>query len=157
MGLELMAISTYVLVGFLRGDRRSNEAALKYLLLGAFSSGIFAYGLSLFYGLTGSTSLLGIRSGLVRLAAAHQDHIDPIAVIALLTWTNSRGLEFGERAALNHHVLVLCHRGRSLLNPRPSVTPGRHGRLPCVPAPKTTASLLVACAGPLHRQAMPPK
>src|SRR5713101_7112696 len=48
MGLELMAISTYVLVGFLRGDRRSNEAALKYLLLGAFSSGIFAYGLSLF-------------------------------------------------------------------------------------------------------------
>src|ERR1700683_4975008 len=44
IGLELMAISTYVLVGFLRTDRRSNEAALKYLLLGAFSSGIFAYG-----------------------------------------------------------------------------------------------------------------
>src|ERR1700721_1341334 len=44
IGLELMAISTYVLVGFLRRDRRSNEAALKYLLLGAFSSGIFAYG-----------------------------------------------------------------------------------------------------------------
>jgi hypothetical protein len=40
-----MAISTYILVGFLRRDRRSNEAALKYLLLGAFSSGIFAYGL----------------------------------------------------------------------------------------------------------------
>jgi len=42
IGLELMAISTYVLVGFLRRDRRSNEAALKYLLLGAFSSGIFS-------------------------------------------------------------------------------------------------------------------
>src|SRR5271157_2116094 len=55
-GLELMAISTYVLVGFLRRDRRSNEAALKYLLLGAFSSGIFAYGLSLFYGISGSTN-----------------------------------------------------------------------------------------------------
>jgi NADH-quinone oxidoreductase subunit N len=57
IGLELMAISTYVLVGFLRRDRRSNEAALKYLLLGAFSSGIFAYGLSLLYGLTESTNL----------------------------------------------------------------------------------------------------
>ena len=44
-------------MGFLRRDRRSNEAALKYLLLGAFSSGIFAYGLSLLYGLTGSTNL----------------------------------------------------------------------------------------------------
>src|SRR5437660_7250009 len=60
IGLELMAISTYVLVGFLRRDRRSNEAALKYLLLGAFSSGIFAYGLSIFYGLSGSTNLHGI-------------------------------------------------------------------------------------------------
>ena len=60
IGLELMAISTYVLVGFLRRDRRSNEAALKYFLLGAFSSGIFAYGLSLFYGVTGSTNLLEI-------------------------------------------------------------------------------------------------
>ena len=64
IGLELMAISTYVLVGFLRRDKRSNEAALKYLLLGAFSSGIFAYGLSLFYGLTGSTNLASIAEGL---------------------------------------------------------------------------------------------
>src|SRR5882724_6824170 len=100
IGLELMAISTYVLVGFLRSDRRSNEAALKYLLLGAFSSGIFAYGLSLFYGLTGSTGLLGIRSGLVALAAAHQDRIDPVAVIALLT--TATGLFF-KIAAIPFH------------------------------------------------------
>ena len=66
IGLELMAISTYVLVGFLRRDRRSNEAALKYLLLGAFSSGIFAYGLSLLYGLTGSTNLAVIQGELAR-------------------------------------------------------------------------------------------
>ena len=38
IGLELMSVSTYVLVGFLRRDRRSNEASLKYMLLGAFSS-----------------------------------------------------------------------------------------------------------------------
>ncbi|HKN17768.1 MAG TPA: proton-conducting transporter membrane subunit, partial [Candidatus Sulfotelmatobacter sp.] len=77
IGLELMAISTYVLVGFLRRDRRSNEAALKYLLLGAFSSGIFAYGLSLLYGLTGSTNLGDIGQRLGRIVA--RDPHNPIA------------------------------------------------------------------------------
>src|SRR5450631_498531 len=83
IGLELMAISTYVLVGFLRRDRRSNEAALKYLLLGAFSSGIFAYGLALFYGLTGSTNLGVIQQELAR-NVLHSEY-KPVAIIALLT------------------------------------------------------------------------
>src|SRR5713226_900954 len=61
LGLETMAISFYVLVGFLRRDKRSNESALKYLLLGAFSSGILAYGLSIMYGLAGSTNLQDIQ------------------------------------------------------------------------------------------------
>jgi NADH-quinone oxidoreductase subunit N len=76
-----MAISTYVLVGFLRRDRRSNEAALKYMLLGAFSSGIFAYGLSLFYGLSGGTNLAIIA----RAVSAPQNLHNPVVVIALLT------------------------------------------------------------------------
>ncbi|MGA2965596.1 MAG: NADH-quinone oxidoreductase subunit N [Terriglobales bacterium] len=80
IGLELMAISTYVLVGFLRRDRRSNEAALKYLLLGAFSSGIFAYGLSLFYGISGSTNL-----GIIARKVSTLDPHNPIVVVALLT------------------------------------------------------------------------
>ena len=85
IGLELMAISTYVLVGFLRRDRRSNEAALKYLLLGAFSSGIFAYGLSLLYGLTGSTNLGKIAEGLQQIVATRPN--DPVVIFALLTTT----------------------------------------------------------------------
>jgi len=85
IGLELMAISTYVLVGFLRHDKRSNEASLKYLLLGAFSSGIFAYGLSLFYGITGSTNLANIAEGVQNEMTAHGGHATPLLVIALLT------------------------------------------------------------------------
>src|SRR5437660_2987794 len=85
IGLELMAISTYVLVGFLRRDKRSNEAALKYMLLGAFSSGIFAYGLSLFYGITGSTNLQVIESRLSQRLAQSGGHADPILIVAMLT------------------------------------------------------------------------
>ena len=80
IGLEVMAISTYVLVGFLRTDRRSNEAALKYLLLGAFSSGIFAYGLSLIYGLTGSTNLLVIGPRMAHDFASHGNQADPVTI-----------------------------------------------------------------------------
>src|SRR5438552_5947023 len=66
IGLELMALSIYVLVGFIKHNRKSNEAALKYFLLGAFSSSIFLYGISLIYGATGSTNL-----ALIRTAIAH--------------------------------------------------------------------------------------
>src|SRR5258706_6548113 len=99
IGLEIMAIPTYVLVGFLRRDRRSNEAALKYLLLGAFSSGIFAYGLSLLYGLTGSTNLGVIGSQLAQLLS--KDPRNPIAIVALLTTIT--GLLFKVAAVPFHH------------------------------------------------------
>ncbi len=100
IGLELMAISTYVLVGFLRRDQRSNEAALKYMLLGAFSSGIFAYGLSLLYGLTGTTNLALIGYGLSRKLAETQGHADPVMVLAVLT--TATGLLFKVAAVPFH-------------------------------------------------------
>lgn len=61
-GLELMALSVYVLSGFLRHSAKSNEAALKYFLLGAFASALLLYGTSLIYGITGTTNLRAIAS-----------------------------------------------------------------------------------------------
>lgn len=60
LGLELMALSTYVLAGFLRHETRSNEAALKYFLLGAFASAFLLYGTAMIYGLTGTTNIRAI-------------------------------------------------------------------------------------------------
>ena len=57
IGLETMAVSFYILAGFIKPNQRSNEAAVKYFLLGAFSLGILLYGMSLLYGLSGSTNL----------------------------------------------------------------------------------------------------
>jgi NADH-quinone oxidoreductase subunit N len=57
LGLELMSLALYVLVGFRRSRLESNEAALKYFLLGAFASGFLLYGIALLYGATGTTNL----------------------------------------------------------------------------------------------------
>ncbi len=67
IGLETMAISFYILVGFNKPNRRSNEAAVKYFLLGTFSLGLLLYGMSILYGLTGSTSLRTIATALAGL------------------------------------------------------------------------------------------
>src|SRR5690242_11781774 len=62
ISLELMALTFYVLVAFTKRERKSNEAAMKYFLLGAFSSGILLYGMSLIYGVAGSTNISAISS-----------------------------------------------------------------------------------------------
>jgi NAD(P)H-quinone oxidoreductase subunit 2 len=66
VSLETLSISSYLLTGYTKRDPRSNEAALKYLLIGASSSAIFLYGLSLLYGLSGGkTSLSSIAESIV--------------------------------------------------------------------------------------------
>jgi NADH-quinone oxidoreductase subunit N len=80
MALELMALCEYVLTGYLRGSRRSNEAAMKFFLLGAFSSGLLLYGMSLLYGIGGSTKLAVIAERL-----AERPSPDPLAWIAMIT------------------------------------------------------------------------
>jgi NADH-quinone oxidoreductase subunit N len=57
LGLEIMSVSLYVLTGFRKGDLKSNEAALKYFLMGAFATGFLLYGIVMMYGSVGSTNL----------------------------------------------------------------------------------------------------
>ena len=77
VGMELQALCIYVLTGFIRQERRSNEAALKYVILGAVSSGIFLYGMSLVYGITGTTQLTDMAAALGSGGAS-----DPALVLA---------------------------------------------------------------------------
>src|SRR6266480_540191 len=69
ISLELMALTFYVLVAFTKREKRSNEAAMKYFLLGAFSSGVLLYGMSLLYGIAGSTNLAEIGRSVAEIAA----------------------------------------------------------------------------------------
>lgn len=68
ISLELMALTFYVLVAFTKREKKSNEAAMKYFLLGAFSSGILLYGMSLIYGIAGSTNIGEIGTAFSKLA-----------------------------------------------------------------------------------------
>ncbi|HYV00251.1 MAG TPA: NADH-quinone oxidoreductase subunit N [Pyrinomonadaceae bacterium] len=70
ISLELMALTFYVLVAFTKREKRSNEAAMKYFLLGAFSSGVLLYGMSLLYGVAGSTNLGEIGRAVAEIAGS---------------------------------------------------------------------------------------
>ena len=65
LAFDFLSITSYILTGYLRDDRRSTEAALKYFLYGAAVSATMLYGMSWFYGLTGSTDLNGIAAVLM--------------------------------------------------------------------------------------------
>ena len=64
LALEISSISTYILVGYRRGDLLCNEASLKYFLLGSFATAFFLYGIAFVYGLTGTTNLMGASAKL---------------------------------------------------------------------------------------------
>ncbi len=64
LGIEIVSLCLYVLAGIRRRDVRSNEAALKYFLLGAFATGFLLYGMTILYGTTGTTKLAGIAEAI---------------------------------------------------------------------------------------------
>ena len=84
LGLELLSLASYSLAGFHKGDRRSAEASMKYVIFGGLSTGIMVYGVSLLYGLTGTLDLAQMSSTGTTLLAA-QVSASPIPVgIALV-------------------------------------------------------------------------
>jgi NADH-quinone oxidoreductase subunit N len=98
IGLETMSVSIYALCGFLKQDRKSNEAALKYLLMGAFTSGVILYGIALLYGLTGT---LDIKQTAVTLAT--MDLTNPALLLAMVVLTAGFGFKI---AAVPFHMYV---------------------------------------------------
>jgi NADH-quinone oxidoreductase subunit N len=79
IGLEISSISSYILVGYLRDDKRANEAALKYFLLGSFATAFFLYGVAWIYGVTGTTFLSDIQG---MLGAGRMGPSQPLAAVA---------------------------------------------------------------------------
>lgn len=65
IGLEIMSVAMYILAGIRRNDKASNEASLKYFLMGAFSTGFLLFGITLLYGATGSFDLAAVRDYLL--------------------------------------------------------------------------------------------
>ncbi len=96
VGLELMALSVYVLVGYFKLEVKSNEGAVKYFVLGALSSGILLYGISLVYGTTGTLDLQSIHD---RLASVPENNLALLLGIVLVAF----GMLF-KVAAVPFHV-----------------------------------------------------
>ena len=104
ISLELMALTFYVLVAFTKREKRSNEAAMKYFLLGAFSSGVLLYGMSLLFGIAGSTNLGEIGQSLGAIAASSTDASSSLRPILLLGMIALAAGLFFKIAAVPFHM-----------------------------------------------------
>ena len=98
LGLETMSVAIYALVGFLKREQRSVEAALKYLLMGIFSSGVLLYGIVLLYGLAGTTNL-----GEIGKAMAAVSPRNSVAVLAMILLAAGFGFKI---AAVPFHMYI---------------------------------------------------
>lgn len=96
---ELMSIPTYVLTGILKKDPKSNEAALKYFLTSALSSGLLIYAISLIFGVTGSTNIITISGTLISQKLV----LKPIAILAIALFVAGFGMKV---AAVPFHMWI---------------------------------------------------
>ena len=82
IGLEMSSISTYILAGYRRRAPQSNEASLKYFLLGSFATAFFLYGIAMIYGATGTTRIDAVQVALWSFEDAHGT-LPALAIVAL--------------------------------------------------------------------------
>jgi len=106
ISLELMALTFYVLVAFTKREKRTNEAGMKYFLLGAFSSGILLYGMSLLFGIAGSTNLgeIGREVGNIVAAGVPADDSGSLRPMLLLGMIALAAGLFFKIAAVPFHM-----------------------------------------------------
>ena len=95
LGLELMSLAIYTLAGFVKRNPKSIEAALKYFLMGSFSSGILLDGLALLYGLTGTTQLTTLADQLQIVG------VNPVLILAIVLLVGGFGFKI---AAVPFHM-----------------------------------------------------
>lgn len=88
---ELMSVPTYVLTGILKKDPASNEAALKYFLVSALSSGLVIYAISLLFGITKSTNMIVIGEAL----SSQNLLLEPLTVVAIALFIAGFGMKIG--------------------------------------------------------------
>ncbi len=86
LGLELLSLASYSLAGFHKGDKRSAEASMKYIIFGGLSSGIMVYGISLLYGLTGTLDLVAMGTAETGLVTQMAKSPTPVAIAVVLTF-----------------------------------------------------------------------
>ena len=121
VALETISIPTYILAGFRKHDRRSNEAGIKYYLIGVLSSAVMLYGMSLIFGLTGTTTLSGISRWIDGTATRRAAHRRDLPLARRLRVQGERGAvpllgtrHLRRRAHAGHRVPVGRIEGRRL-------------------------------------------
>lgn len=97
IGLELLSLSSYILAGLLRADARSGEASLKFFLNGALSSAVFIFGISFFFAMAGSTSLMDMADAIIG------GSLEPLGVAGLILVLAGLGFKLG---AVPFHLWV---------------------------------------------------
>src|SRR5690606_13041963 len=91
IGIEIMSVALYILAGIRKSDYSSNEASLKYFLMGAFSTGFLLFGIALVYGATGSFGLAEIQSYVID----NQSEISPFFYTGIILLIIGLGFKIG--------------------------------------------------------------